>query len=136
MSDYVTVELIGHTLESVFWPFVWILTYVCVLALLWAAIEQLYACVRHGQPIGPASSRQKLGLALILVGVLGLAVDSAVWAALIGDLGRGVGLLTHIHDAQDLRELALLALSTISLLVADIGSVLMLDMPALGGLAP
>lgn len=134
MLEYVNVETIGQVSESLFWLILWLVSYVCFLALLWSALEELSTRLRLGQPsMRSVSTRQKFGVGLLLVGVMGLAVDSVLWTALFGDLGRGVGLLmAHMHGAQSFEELALLVLSTIFILVADIGSLLFLDRPLTG----
>ncbi|HXF54610.1 MAG TPA: hypothetical protein VNK52_10860 [Hyphomicrobiaceae bacterium] len=128
IATYLTMDTALELLELLFWPSFWLLTYVCLLALVWTAMEQLHARLTLGQTgFAPVSGRRKLGAVLILAGALGLGLDTALWASAVGDLGRAVELLkAHIHGAHDVREQALLVLSTLSILVADLGSLLFL----------
>jgi|GEM_PF-5706395 len=128
IATYLTMDTALDLIELVFWPLFWIVTYVCLLALVWTAIEEFDARLRRGQPrIAPVSGRRKLGALLLLAGALGLALDTALWKTAVGDLGHAVELLkAHLHGAHDAKEEALLVLSTLSILVADLGSLLFL----------
>jgi len=129
MMEYLTAENALEAFEFLFWPALWIVTYVCVLALV---IDQFGRLFPQADPaeyaIGARGQGRKRGLRLMGLGVLGFLACSAVWTALFGDLGRELALLAaHLHGAHDYREVAVLSISTLSILVADIGSILFLD---------
>lgn len=130
MLEYITWENLLYVLESFFWPIFWTVTYVCCIALVFTTVGRIYRRATSGREAavfgGPLWAQP--GGSLMLIGAVGVATCAVLWLVIFGDLGRGVGLLiAHIHGTHDYRETVLLLVSTVSMLVTDIGSLIFLD---------
>jgi hypothetical protein len=129
MMEYLTTQNALEAFEFFFWPAFWTTTYVCAVAL---AIDQLGKFFFRGTPApraaGPSRMKRMSGVLLMALGGLGLIACAAVWTALFGNPEQALALLiARIHGAEDDREVVVLAASTLSILLADIGSIVFLD---------
>jgi hypothetical protein len=131
LSEHLTIENGVFLLESLFWPALWTVTYCCALGLLVSTVQGLYrrAAYRTAPAMASAPSSGNNGVYLMVAGVVGVIACSIVWEVLFGDLSRAGTLLvaSHLHGTQDYREMILLILSTLSVVAADIGSLIFLD---------
>jgi hypothetical protein len=123
--------------EQSLWALLWASTAICLIALAFAALERAQRQPRNGGN-GPgaaisAGEGRALGLTLMVLGAGGVVLCLVAWGAMFGDLARAFRLLVQrLRDVTDGTQLAILAVTIVSMVIFDIGAYKYLgsEMPA------
>jgi hypothetical protein len=112
--------------EQSLWALLWASTAICLIALAFAAVERARRASNGGSGAGRVAyggEGRVLGLTLMVLGAGGAVLCLVAWGAMFGDLARAFRLLVQrLRDVTDATQLAILALTIVSMVVFDFGA--------------